>query len=254
MNLELKKNQQIEFEEKKEHKKIMKLFKPRINKNSSKIVEEKNKINNSLSVSHIQHDENDNHFINSNLEGNFQDYYYFPNSQRPLLEKDVFQKLYDRRLDSAKKIKKIEQEIELDFTPKINCDYKAVNKSTILPSETNRKKKIKQIPKPIKPITEYIQNKDKKLETKSKRFETKNTIKNEEVNKSHYKKNKSLSELLDEIYHEDDKSNKNDVNHKRIISETNQLYKLNIRSSSAWDKNKENNVYYNQKFVKFFLK
>ena len=253
VNLELKKNKQIEFEEKKENKKMMNLFKPRINKNSSKIVEEKNKINNSLSVSHIQHDENDNHFINSNLEGNFQDYYYFPNSQRPPLEKDVFQKLYDKRFDSANKIKKIEREIEYDFSPKINYDYKPENKSNNLPSEPNRKKKIIQIPKPYKPIIEYNQNKDMKVETKSRRFEIKK-IKNEEINRSHYKKNKSLSELLDEIYHDDDKSNKNDINHKRIISETNQLYKLNIRSSSAWDKNKENSVYYNQKFVKFFLK
>ena len=61
-------------------------------------------------------------------------------------------------------------------------------------------------------------------------------------------------DMLDEVERENQKIKHDENAGKRRKSESSQLYKLNIRSASAWDQNKENNVYFDRKFAKILSK
>ena len=60
-----------------------------------------------------------------------------------------------------------------------------------------------------------------------------------------------MAEKLNDVEIENKKIEKNN---SRRENDTSQYYKLNIRSSSAWDMNKENNAYSADTFVKMLSK
>jgi hypothetical protein len=197
-------------------------------------------------------------------------------SQLDSQEKSIFESLYDRRFDGEEKRKKILQEIYSDFKPKINSDYRAaVNASSSgYLGESLKNTKYNGIPAPKK---NGIKNKNENynfdeaenrnsdmnsaeknqmmIEFKRQREEERNKKRKGNENESLVKNaKKSLMDMFDEVDKENQKNKNDEIAGKRRKSDSSQLYKLNIRSASAWDKNKENNVYFDRKFAKILSK
>lgn len=172
----------------------------------------------------------DNNFdINTNL---FRTEIKSPSPKRN--SKSVHDSLYERRISHSRKREKILKETMLDFTPRIN-EYKKPRTSFI--EKTNKI----PIPKNRKLNKNLNENNYNFVETDS----NKDLYKDKKNNK---KREKSLAEKLNDVEIENKKIEKNNSKTE------NDTYKLNIRSSSAWDMNKENNAYSDDKFAKMLSK
>lgn len=207
--------------------------------------------------------------------------YDFNSSQ----ERTVFENLYSRRFEGEEKRKKILNEISCDFKPKTNSNYhlpvNASNPGYL--GENLKSSKFNGIPNPKKTGNKNInersynneesvnnykndnyndmdqinsdERKERIKEIKRHREEMRNKKRKGNENESHLKNaKKTLMELLDEVDIENQKIKHDENEGKRRKSESNQLYKLNVRSASAWDKNKENSVYFDRKFAKILSK
>jgi len=286
-----RRNDQKELIAKSETDKLYFYFKPQTNIKSNKIVNAKKNLSRSLNMSQNHDSEEYKLYLNLNNEENIINEESKRNLMNHNMnktkygsqEKSVYENLYNRRFDSEIKRKKVLKEITSDFKPKINNDFKkSMNSSmTSFLCETMKNTKFNNIPVPKKPPihTNTYSNKDenkidfeentlnkfstadikekekmilqmKRLQEKTKKKKSKG--KNDEVPHKNAKQN--LMDLLDEVEIENLKLKKEENSHNRRKVESNQLYKINIRSASAWDRNKENNVYFDKKFSKILTK
>ncbi len=178
-------------------------------------------------------------------------------------DQTVFESLYSRRFEAEEKRKKILKEITSDFTPKLNSYYRpALNASSstntyfgesLIKSAT----KINNIPdgKVINISIKTEERKERILEKRRQREE--NWIRKRQGNAegSNVKRTqKNLMDMLDDVEKENLKIQQDEISGKRRKSETSNLYKLNIRSASAWDHNKENSIFFDRKFEKILAK
>jgi hypothetical protein len=199
---EKKKKDKIE-----ENKKIMEIkdlpenkgffFKPKINSNSQKIINEKRShsqsqtLLNNYNFYNFNNKENNNfdHLIEDNLSNSNNSYYNYDNNilgvQNPNGNNNnnnsVFENLYRRRFDSAVKREKILQETTFDFKPKLNNKYYYNNNNTIIKNNTNKNKNKNNIP---------IPKNDKYLNTYSNIYNN-NDEKNNRIKKIRDDRNKS---------------------------------------------------------------
>lgn len=236
------------------------------------------------------YNENEDNLLNYNNDGNVfndgGDFDHNKNTQNMnksrfnSQEKTVFESLYNRRFDGEEKRKKILREISSDFKPKINSDYRAaVNASqSNFMGESLKSSKFNNIPAAPKKsgLSSYkkedfndfeeanenknsnlkmTERRERVLEMKRQREEMRNKKRKGNEDESNAKRGKkTLMDMLDEVERENQKIRHDENAGKRRKSESSQLYKLNIRSASAWDQNKENSVYYDRKFAKILTK
>lgn len=237
------------------------LFKPHIDQNSRKILSAQKKISRNILYNKFNTFNMDNNQMTEDEK--FHESIIFPSRR-------VFDNLYNRRFDSDIKREKILKEISHDFKPQINNDY--IYKQQNLAHHVQKKKIQKSLNIPKNP-KKHEKNFVKKLNNSKKRDlgfpEKEYIVKNESketrkmrhisIKDNTYKiiqdKKEQTMKLLDEVEKENVKKEKiNNINQQRRLSKSDQLYKLNIRSCSAWDKNKENNVYYDRKFYAILTK
>lgn len=222
--------------------------------------------------------ESNNNYNNDNYNNNQSMY---NKSRLNSQEQTVFENLYSRRFEGEEKRKQILEEMTSDFKPKTNSDYRVnANASSSFLGESlkNSSSKFNNIPlAPKKKVfaknknenfvefDEGAENKsnvyireerrEKFLEIQRQREEMRiKRFQGKEEESKAKKHKRTLMDLLDEVEKENEKNRRDENTGKRRKSETTHLYKLNIRSASAWDHNKENSVYFDRKFAKILSK
>ncbi len=215
-NEKIQRNKMILAHEERED--LDKYFRPTICKTSEKIDYMKTLQNSQILHTHLEQNEENQERIQTHVDG--------------FIRMPRYEKLYYEHANQQMRLIKLNQELTPGFSPML---YKAKGKKidmTCKGSSTpdNISRKINFINNPSD-MSNYKEKNN--VKTPHKKVYKRKVYGKNQQGENENNENSSAKKMKKAKYHMN-----NDIDY---------LYKLNVRSSSAWDKNKENSIYFDQK-------
>jgi hypothetical protein len=219
-NEKIQRNKMILAHEERED--LDKYFRPVICKTSEKIDYMKTLQNSQILQTQLEQNDENQERIQTHVDG--------------FIKMPRYEKLYYERANQQMRLIKLNQEFTPSFSPLL---YKAKGK------KIEEGKMGSSTPDNISRKMDFINNPTEK-------FNIKQEDKVKTPHKRVYKRKVYGKNQEDETAKTSAKKNKKTI--YEMNNDYDYLYKLNVRSSSAWDKNKENSIYFDQKYAGLFMK